>query len=116
MTVLQSGTQVRSSERVVLIDALRAIALFGVILVNMLGITMVIAAATVMKTAGPADLGIMIFETIFIFGKARAAFAFLFGVGFGIILQRAEKSDKPFRAIFARRMAILLVRPDGQAR
>lgn len=108
MTLLQSETLVRSSDRLVLIDALRAIALFGVILVNMMGIVFVIAAAQIAKTAGPADFGVMIFESIFIFGKARAAFAFLFGVGFGIILQRAQKSGQAFHTIFARRMVILL--------
>lgn len=95
-------------ERLVLIDALRAIALSGVILVNMLGITFVIAAAKIAQTATPADFGIMISETVLIFGKARAAFAFLFGVGFGLILQRAEQRNQPFRALFARRMIVLL--------
>lgn len=104
----QSEMPALKPERLILIDALRAIALFGVILVNMLGISMVIAGAKIMRGADLTDIGIMIFETIFIFGKARAAFAFLFGVGFGIILQRAEKRGQPFRTIFMRRMTILL--------
>lgn len=104
----QTDVQPPMRERLELIDALRAIALFGVILINMMGIVFVIAAAQVGKSAGPVDYGVMIFESIFIFGKARAAFAFLFGVGFGIILQRTQSSGQRFGTIFARRMGILL--------
>ena len=90
-----------------LIDTLRAIALFGVIMVNMAGITMVVMAPKIMASIGPADIGVMLFEIIFIFGKARAAFAFLFGMGFGILLERAQRRRADFHPMFVRRMIAL---------
>jgi uncharacterized protein len=95
------------AERSDLIDALRAIALFGVIMVNMAGITMIVMAQKMMASLGPADVGAMLFQIIFIFGKARAAFAFLFGVGFGILLVRAETRGDRFAPNFVRRMLAL---------
>jgi uncharacterized protein len=95
------------AERSQLIDALRAIALFGVIMVNMAGITMIVMAQKMMASLGPADIGVMIVEILFVFGKARAAFAFLFGIGFGILLDRAERRGGDFRAMFVRRMLTL---------
>jgi uncharacterized protein len=90
-----------------LIDALRAIALFGVIMVNMAGITMIVLAQKMMTTLGPVDVGALLFQILFLFGKARAAFAFLFGVGFGIMLERAEQRGGDFRRMYMRRMLAL---------
>jgi uncharacterized protein len=95
------------SARSDLIDALRAIALFGVIMVNMAGITMIVMAEKMMASLGPADIGVMVLEILFIFGKARAAFAFLFGIGFGILLERAEARGGGFSQMFVRRMLAL---------
>jgi uncharacterized protein len=96
-----------SPQRSDLIDALRAIALFGVIMVNMAGITMIVLAPKMMASVGPADIGVMLLEIVFVFGKARAAFAFLFGIGFGILLERAEQRGGDFRQLFVRRMLVL---------
>ena len=98
---------VEPSARSDLIDALRAIALFGVIMVNMAGITMIVMAQKMMSSLGPGDIGVMVLEILFIFGKARAAFAFLFGIGFGILLERAARRGGDFRAMFVRRMLAL---------
>jgi uncharacterized protein len=95
------------ADRSDLIDALRAIALFGVIMVNMAGITMIVMAPKIMASLGSADIGALIFQVIFIFGKARAAFAFLFGIGFGILLERADTRGGAFEKIFMRRMLAL---------
>jgi uncharacterized protein len=92
-----------------LIDTLRALALFGVILVNMAAITMVVMAPKMMASVGPADIGVMVLEIALVFGKARAAFAFLFGIGFGILLERAERQGGNFRLLFMRRMLALFV-------
>jgi uncharacterized protein len=98
---------IAGTERCDLIDALRAIALFGVIMVNMAGITMIVLAPKMMASLGSADVGALIFQVIFIFGKARAAFAFLFGLGFGILLERAEARGGGFSRMFVRRMLAL---------
>jgi uncharacterized protein len=102
-----SQAPITRAERSDLIDALRAISLFGVIMVNMAGLTMIVMAQKMMASLGPADVGVMVFEIFFIFGKARAAFAFLFGVGFGILLERAETRGNDFGQMFVRRMLAL---------
>lgn len=96
------------SERLVLIDALRAIALFGVIVMNITAMVMIFKAPAVLAAAGPVDLGIGLFDLVFLQGKARSAFAFLFGVGFGILMHRAQARGASFGGFYLRRMLVLL--------
>lgn len=90
------------------IDALRALALFGVIVMNVLAITMVVASRQVLAAAGPLDYAVGTAEFLLIQGKARACFAFLFGVGFGMALARAEDAGRDANLLHLRRMAVLL--------
>ena len=41
--------------------------------------------------------------------KAWATFAFLFGVGFAVLLRRAERAGRPIVALYLRRLAALAV-------
>ncbi|GAA0624774.1 DUF418 domain-containing protein [Brevundimonas kwangchunensis] len=102
------GRMVPVAERLVLLDTLRAIALFGVIVMNITAMVMIFKAPAVLAAAGPVDLGIGLFDLVFLQGKARSAFAFLFGVGFGILMQRAQARGAGFGAFYLRRMLILL--------
>lgn len=97
------------ADRLVVIDTLRAIALFGVIVMNLTAMVMIFKAEAVMAAAGPVDMGVGLFELVFLQGKARSSFAFLFGVGFGILMLRAQARGAGFEGFYLRRVFILLV-------
>lgn len=102
------GLMAPVAERLVVIDTLRAIALFGVIVMNLTAMVMLFKAGAVLEAAGPVDLGVGLFDLTFLQGKARSAFAFLFGVGFGILMQRAQARGAGFTGFYLRRALILL--------
>ena len=58
--------------RLPVIDGVRAVALYGVIAMNLTGMVMVFAAGQVITRAGPPDLAFGLFELLFIQGKARS--------------------------------------------
>lgn len=93
-------------ERLPVIDALRALALWGVIAMNLIGMVMVFVPETVIAQARPADYAVSAFDLIFVQGKARSTFAFLFGVGFGLLMSRTGVG---FHAYYLRRMSALLL-------
>ena len=88
-------------QRLASLDILRGLALFGMILVHFH--QRVRADAT-----GFEDLiGWGVY--IFVEEKSWGTFAFLFGAGFAILLQRLEARHLPIVRIYARRMALLAV-------
>ncbi len=95
--------------RVALVDSLRALALFGVILMNITSMVMMFMAPAVMARAGLSDMIFGTADLVLLQGKARACFALLFGVGFGVMLQRAEAAGAGFDRFFLRRMGVLLL-------
>ena len=97
------------SDRLVVVDTLRAIALLGVIIMNLTAMVMIFKAESVMASAGPVDLATGLFDLVVLQGKARSAFALLFGVGFGILMQRAQARGAGFGGFYLRRVLILLV-------
>lgn len=94
--------------RLALIDTLRAVALFGVIVMNLLSMVMFFLADEVMGKASPTDVLVGLGDLVFLQGKARSCFAFLFGVGFGVMLLRAEATGPSFNRFYWRRMTVLL--------
>lgn len=102
-----------ASERFEVLDVLRGVALFGVFLMNMVGF----CGAGVMATEGQlaslrtASLDALVYEVVFwLFGdKANSLFAFLFGLGFYLQLQRAEARGVDFSSIYVRRLTALLL-------
>jgi uncharacterized protein len=97
-----------AQDRVALVDSLRALALFGVIVMNIGAMVMRFAGRDVMAAAGPADFVFMGLDLALVQGKARACFAFLFGLGFAILMTRTESKGADFRAFYSRRMLVLL--------
>ena len=91
--------------RLPVIDSLRALALWGVIAMNIMSMVMALDAAAVIEKAGPADFAVAAFDLILVQGKARSVFAFLFGVGFGLLMSRTGPG---FVGFYLRRMAVLL--------
>jgi uncharacterized protein len=94
--------------RLPLIDSIRALALLGVIIMNFSAMQMRFVGRDLMGSAGPLDIGAMIFDLLFVQGKARACFAFLFGFGFSILMVRSEEKGTDFGRIYVRRMLVLL--------
>jgi len=106
-------TPVSAAERVELMDVLRGVALFGVFLVNFTAF----ASAPIMATeqqllslpTAPFDLALFdVLEWLFK-DKANTLFAFLFGLGFSLQLQRLEARGVDFEALYRRRLTVLLV-------
>jgi len=96
-------------DRVMLIDALRAASLLGVIAMNYNAMVMTFVGRQVIAAAGPVDLAMSLFDLVLVQGKARSIFAMLFGVGFGLLMMRSSGRGAPFAGWYLRRMVALLL-------
>jgi len=108
----QSPLPVLQNERADIFDILRGLALLGVMLDNLFGLTgwafLTESQREAMPT-WPADLILGISEQVFINGKFYSLFSLLFGIGFSIILMRNEqKGINPLKVLY-RRLFILLI-------
>ena len=81
------------SERIAELDILRGFALLGILVVNLFTfhtpLSLWGSRAVELYPAHPLDKAVMLIENFFIVGNFRAVFAFLFGVGFAIQMDRA---------------------------
>jgi uncharacterized protein len=104
---------VAARERVATMDVLRGVALFGVFLVNF----MTFAGVGTLATEGqlmslphaPLDFTlhrVLVWLTV---DKANTMFAFLFGLGFYLQMQRLEARGVNFEQLYRRRLTVLLV-------
>lgn len=102
-----------SRERYAVMDALRGFALFGVMLVNIyeLGGEDVLVTAEQLAALPSAALNdILSFGVkLFAYDKANTLFAFLFGLGFWVQMERLEARGAAFQSIYLRRITILLM-------
>jgi uncharacterized protein len=102
---------VSAGERIEVLDTLRGAALFGIIAANMRGFAGPLAAYfnhTLMWT-DPVSRVAQGLVDLFIQGKFITLFAFMFGIGFAIQMERADHSGVASRIFYVRRLAILLV-------
>ena len=102
---------VSAFERIEVLDALRGAALFGIIAANMRGFSGPLAAYfdhTLMWT-DPVNRVAQAFVDLFIQGKFITLFAFMFGLGFAIQMERADRSGIASRIFYVRRLAILFL-------
>ena len=108
-----TGRQERISE----VDIVRGFALFGVLWMNLLGhnyIAMPRAHLNALPTA-EIDAVVGLVSRTLMAGKAQALFSMLFGFGFAMLMERIEARGGDARAIYLRRLAILLVIGVGHA-
>ncbi len=97
------------SERIVFIDVLRGMALFGILAANMRGFFAPLDAYSNIGALyhGRADTLAQAFIDIFIQGKFITIFSFLFGLGFAIQMSRAEARGVSFLGFYPRRLLAL---------
>lgn len=100
-------------DRYIIMDVLRGFALFGVMLVNIyeLGGADVLITAQQLAALPSAGLNdaMSFWVNLLVYDKANTLFAFLFGLGFAIQMQRLEARGAAFTPIYLRRIAILLM-------
>ena len=93
-----------------LIDIVRGLALFGILAANMrafAGPAAVYSDPSILWNAMP-DRIVQAFIDTFVQGKFVTIFAFLFGVGFAVQLERAEKKGVQLGRVYVRRLGILV--------
>jgi len=102
-----------SGERYGVMDVLRGFALFGVMTINVTelgGVDIVMTAAQAAALPSAAlDESVWFWVRLFVSDKANTLFACLFGLGFWVQMERLEQRGAPFRDIYLRRAAILLL-------
>ncbi|MFE8602448.1 DUF418 domain-containing protein [Archangium violaceum] len=100
------------SERVTLLDALRGFALCGVFVSNSFmwfsGRILLPRAQAQALSAPPLETAVSSLYQFFVNQKFVTLFAFLFGLGFSIQLQRAEARGASIVPLYSRRLLVLL--------
>ena len=97
--------------RIATLDVVRGVAVMGILAMNIVGFGLPDAAYVnpmAAGTHGPADTLSWLFSFVFIDGKMRGLFSFLFGASMLLVIQRAEGKGESARRIHFRRMAWLL--------
>jgi uncharacterized protein len=97
------------SERIVFIDVLRGVALFGILAANMRAFFAPLDCYDHIGVLyhGRADVLAQGFIDAFIQGKFISIFSFLFGMGFAIQMSRAEARGARFMSFYPRRLLAL---------
>src|SRR6202140_4065166 len=97
------------SERIVFIDVLRGMALFGILAANMRAFFAPLDCYDHIGILfhGRADVLAQVFVDAFIQGKFISIFSFLFGMGFAIQMSRAEARGARFMGFYPRRLLAL---------
>ncbi|MCL1634985.1 DUF418 domain-containing protein [Luteimonas sp. SX5] len=101
---------IAEQERIRTLDIVRAVALFGVFLMNVEYFARPLQAPERMIEPGLRGLNHALawFEYVFMHGKFWTLFAMLFGMGFAVMLGRAEMRGGDFAAPYLRRTAALM--------
>lgn len=102
-------TPVAAADRLPTLDVLRGVALFGILTVNMAGFgwpqNLILPGQRLGESGW--DAAADWFVHALAEGKFYPLFAFLFGVGAAIQLERAEKAGADFSSLFCRRLFVL---------
>src|SRR5688500_4320619 len=99
-------------KRIQTLDIVRGVAVMGILAMNIVAFAMIPQAylnPLAYGTESAADLASWAFSFVFIDGKMRGLFSFLFGASMLLVIQLAEKSgDSARRVTFARQLWLLL--------
>ena len=95
--------------RLTTLDATRAVALMGVLTINMLTISGLVYLTPEMRGLihGPADRAVAYLLAVLVEGKALAAFSLMFGVSFTLLIGRMKGRGEPWVWAYLRRLALL---------
>jgi uncharacterized protein len=98
----ETGGPVAADSRIFAVDAVRGVALFGVLLENMYGF----GADSVAWDSTPDRVAFAVMH-VFFESKTWTLFSILFGLGFALQLERADSSGASLVPIYLRRLAVL---------
>lgn len=105
-----TASPLSGSERIAVVDVLRAYALFGIIISH--SVTGFLAgqqpSADFMQFTA-LDRAVVTFDQLFTFGKFYTIFSFLFGLSFAIQLGNAQRKGAGFAGRFSWRLLVLLL-------
>jgi len=103
-------TPVAADERIETLDVLRGLALFGILTVNMAGFSWPVEHMMMRPPFWETRTDVIADWTVRFFaeGKFYPLFAFLFGLGAAIQMERAESHGTKFTGRFCRRLLVLL--------
>lgn len=111
-TEASGAAPITSGERVGELDVLRGFALLGVLIANFVWWSFGENTALPDQSEGfmqdPLNMAVIGFTDVFVSDKANTLFAFLFGMGFWVQMQRLEARGVAFSAIYLRRLFVLL--------
>lgn len=101
---------VAEAQRIRLVDALRGVALLGILLMNIPGFAMAQYSSEAYKT-DPTNVNFWVEAVISIFfeGKMRALFGMIFGAGVVLFVTKKEQAGVPVTLLFYRRMFWLII-------
>ncbi len=101
---------VSDAQRVRLIDALRGVALLGILLMNIPGFAMADYSSEAFRS-DPTSVNFWLSAVIRVFfeGKMRALFGMVFGAGVLLFVSKKEQTGRPVTWLFYRRMFWLIV-------
>lgn len=101
---------VAAAERITAMDVLRGFALLGILLMNIEGMVGPLTAALggVDPALTGADKVVDTLIYLLVQGKFYPLFSLLFGMGFAVMLARAQAREQPFFAVYLRRILALL--------
>jgi uncharacterized protein len=106
-------TPVEANERILTLDVLRGIALFGVLVANIWlwfsGTSFRFPDYNAEVWSGSVDGIAFLLVAFFVSGKAITTFSFLFGLGFAVQMMRAEARGRSIVRHHSRRLAVLMV-------
>lgn len=109
---MQLTAPVQQTERAQILDVLRGIAIFGILLNNIYGFSGFGNLQDKQRKQFPTfslDETLNFFQVMLVEGKFYSLFSLLFGIGFSIILIRNEKKGVNPLRVFYRRLFVLLL-------
>jgi uncharacterized protein len=98
-------------QRIATLDIVRGVAVMGILAMNIIGFAMPFQAymnPAAYGSPGQADYVSWLFSFIFIDGKMRGLFSFLFGASMLLVIERAEAKEEDGATIHYKRMLWLL--------